>query len=91
VRLKQANRLSKAQSLACWDDSPILRKIDRALVNTEWEARFPIFEALFLPAGVSNHPPMVIKLADLPKSKGLTKKREVSIYYEVNGNDIFLY
>ena len=75
MRLKQANRLSKAQSLACWDDSPILRKFDRTLVNTEWEARFPGSEALFISAGVSDHSPMVIKLADLPQVKNLNQEK----------------
>lgn len=51
------------------EDSPILRKLDRALTNIEWGNTFPGSEALFLPAGVSDHSPMIIKLADMPRFK----------------------
>lgn len=49
------------------EEGPILRKLDRALVNAEWESRFTGSEANFLPAGVSDHSLMVIKLAELPQ------------------------
>lgn len=49
------------------DRDPILRKLDRVLVNTNWENFFPGSEAFFLPAGISDHSPMIVKLPDLPK------------------------
>lgn len=36
------------------DEDPIQKKLDRVLVNAEWEGTFPGFEARFLPAGVSD-------------------------------------
>lgn len=39
------------------EDDPILKKLDRALVNCSWEASFSGSEVSFLPAGVSaTHP-----------------------------------
>lgn len=46
---------------------PILKKLDRVLINSSWESLFAGSEASFLPAGISDHSPMVIKLSDLPK------------------------
>lgn len=49
------------------DEGPILRKIDRVLVNADWEGVFSGSEAQFLPSGVSDHSPMIIKLSSLPQ------------------------
>ena len=40
----------------------IMRKLDRVLVNEKWNMRFPLSEARFLPAGMSDHSPMVVKV-----------------------------
>lgn len=45
--------------------APILRKLDRALINMDWDISFPGSDVQFLPSGLSDHSPMVIKLADL--------------------------
>ena len=49
--------------------SPIWRKLDRVLVNPSWECIFPGSSARFLPSRISDHSPMVVKLAELPKRK----------------------
>ena len=40
----------------------IMRKLDRVLVNEKWNMHFPLSEARFLPAGTSDHSPMVVKV-----------------------------
>lgn len=44
------------------DQERIYTKIDRVLVNHTWRLNFPMVEALFLPAGGSDHSPMVIQM-----------------------------
>ena len=39
----------------------IMRKLDRVLVNEKWNLTFPLSEARFLPSGMSDHSPMVVK------------------------------
>lgn len=51
------------------EEGLIRRKLDRVLSNATWECKFPGSEARFLPAGVSDHSPTVIKLAELPGIK----------------------
>lgn len=51
------------------EEGPILRKLDRAIVNIEWENMFPGSVAHFLPAVISDHSPMVVKLAEMPRVK----------------------
>lgn len=51
------------------NERPILRKIDRVLVNADWEGVFSGSEAQFLPSGVSDHSPMIMRLSSLPRSK----------------------
>lgn len=51
------------------EEGPILRKLDRALVNSEWDSRFSGSEATFLPPGVSDHSPVVVKVAEMPRSR----------------------
>jgi len=41
----------------------IMRKLDRVLVNEKWNLTFPLSEASFLPSGMSDHSPMVVKVA----------------------------
>jgi len=40
----------------------ILRKLDRVLVNENWNLNFPLSEARFLPSGMSDHSPIVVKV-----------------------------
>ena len=37
-------------------------KLDSVLVNENWSLNFPLLEARFLPSGVSDHSPMVVKV-----------------------------
>jgi hypothetical protein len=39
-----------------------MRKLDRVLVNEKWNLKFPLLEARFLPSGMSDHSPMVVKV-----------------------------
>ncbi|XP_022849839.1 uncharacterized protein LOC111371920 [Olea europaea var. sylvestris] len=48
---------------------PTLKKLDRVLVNSKWEEEFSGSSATFLTAGVSDHSPMVVKVAELPRRK----------------------
>ncbi|XP_022876956.1 uncharacterized protein LOC111395190 [Olea europaea var. sylvestris] len=48
---------------------PTLKKLDCVLVNSMWEDKFHGSVAKFLTAGVSDHSPMVVKLAELPRRK----------------------
>ena len=48
-----------------WTDGIISRKIDRVLVNEKWISVFPLSEAEFLPAGLSDHSPMIVKILPL--------------------------
>jgi len=48
---------------------PILRKLDRALVNLKWESTFQASEAFFLPLEVSDHSPLVVRIADPPSRR----------------------
>lgn len=45
------------------------RKIDQVLVNTHWSSVFSYSEASFLPPGVSNHSPMIIKIMTPPMTR----------------------
>ena len=40
----------------------IMRKLDRVLVNEKWNLNFPLPEARFLPSGMSDHSPIVVKV-----------------------------
>jgi hypothetical protein len=40
-----------------------MRKLDRVLVNEKWNLTFPLSEARFLSSGMSDHSPMVVKVA----------------------------
>lgn len=51
------------------DEGPILRKLDRVLANIDWGNWFPRSEVHFLPAGVSDHLNMVVKLTELPRTR----------------------
>ncbi|XP_022855484.1 uncharacterized protein LOC111376735 [Olea europaea var. sylvestris] len=48
---------------------PTLEKLDRVLVNSKWEEKFSGSSATFRTAGVSDHSPMVVKVAELPRRK----------------------
>ncbi|KAL5861834.1 hypothetical protein ACOSQ4_003130 [Xanthoceras sorbifolium] len=48
---------------------PILRKLDRALVNLKWDISFRGLEAHFFPSSVFDHSPMVVKIVDLPQRR----------------------
>jgi hypothetical protein len=39
-----------------------MRKLDRVLVNEKWNLNFPLLEARFLPSGMSDHSPMMVKV-----------------------------
>lgn len=44
------------------DDQPILRKLDRVLVNHFWEKSFALADAKFVPPGISDHAAMVVRV-----------------------------
>ena len=46
----------------CSHNSPVFRKLDRVLVNTDWVTVFPFSGAHFLPRGLSDHSPAMITL-----------------------------
>jgi len=41
----------------------IMRKLDRVLVNEKWNLTFPLSEARFFLSSMSDHSPMVVKVA----------------------------
>jgi len=49
--------------------NPILKKLDRVLVNVNWNCVFSGLETCFLPFGISDHSLMLMKMASLPKRK----------------------
>lgn len=50
-------------------ESPITKKLDRALVNAQWFRNFPNSSATFLPHDFSDHSPCIVNLAcPLPSS-----------------------
>ncbi|KAB1220082.1 hypothetical protein CJ030_MR3G005569 [Morella rubra] len=51
------------------EEEPIMRKLDRVLVNKAWEDHFNLSEAIFLPPGLSDHSAMLIRLASLTKKR----------------------
>jgi hypothetical protein len=46
-----------------------LKKFDRDLVNVKWICDFTGLETCFLPFGISDHSPMLVKMASLLKRK----------------------
>jgi hypothetical protein len=44
-------------------------KLDRVLVNEKWNLNFPLSEARFLPSGMSDHSPMVVKVIGNDQNK----------------------
>jgi len=46
-----------------------LRKIDRALVNNEWNLRFSFSEASFLTPGISDRTPIMVKVLHPPRKR----------------------
>jgi hypothetical protein len=40
----------------------IMQKLDRVLVNKKWNLNFPLSKARFLPSGMLDHSPMVVKV-----------------------------
>jgi hypothetical protein len=45
-----------------YPENLIMRKLDRVLVNEKWNLNFPLSEARFLPTGMSDRSPMVVKV-----------------------------
>lgn len=48
-----------------WDcniANPVMRKLDHVVVNAEWIANFDLSSAEFLPRGLSDHNPAIVKL-----------------------------
>lgn len=58
----------------CRPEDPILRKLDRALVNPAWISQFPESLATFDPPGDSDHSPCLIALSSAPLSGKKTFK-----------------
>ncbi|CAK9166470.1 unnamed protein product [Ilex paraguariensis] len=48
--------------LYTWKSNNVARKLDRVLINEEWNVKFPYSEVEHLPLGVSDHCPSLIKL-----------------------------
>ena len=42
--------------------NPILRKLDRALINPRWTSCYPNAEAKFIQPGISDHSPVIVRL-----------------------------
>jgi endonuclease/exonuclease/phosphatase family metal-dependent hydrolase len=40
--------------------NPILAKLDRIFVSTEWELAFPLARVAALPKGISDHTPLLL-------------------------------
>jgi hypothetical protein len=49
--------------------SPWLKKLDQVLVNVKWNCEFTSSEKCYLPFGISDHSPMLVKVASLWKRK----------------------
>ncbi|KAJ4906982.1 Endonuclease/exonuclease/phosphatase protein [Raphanus sativus] len=52
----------------CRPEDPILRKLDRAVVNSAWRSQFPDSLATFDPPGDSDHSPCLITLSPVAHS-----------------------
>lgn len=50
-------------------NNPILKKLDRVLVNLKWNCELAGSEACFLSFGISNHSSMLVKIARMFKMK----------------------
>ncbi|CAL9247948.1 unnamed protein product, partial [Arabidopsis halleri] len=48
-------------------ENPIIRKLDRAIVNDEWLSTFPTSTAVFEPPGDSDHAPCIIMINNQPE------------------------
>lgn len=51
------------------EEALIWRKLDRVLINAQWDSLFPSSQASFLPPGLSDHSPMLVQVFDPPKIK----------------------
>ncbi|XP_039155725.1 uncharacterized protein LOC120287105 [Eucalyptus grandis] len=52
-----------------------LRKIDKVLTNSAWNSIFSFSEASFLPPGVSDHSPMMVRILPTPNTPRALKYR----------------
>ncbi|XP_074321237.1 uncharacterized protein LOC141657793 [Silene latifolia] len=51
------------------DTTRVWSKLDRALANSSWLSNFPTTHVTFLPAGVSDHSPVMVNVFDDPPVK----------------------
>jgi endonuclease/exonuclease/phosphatase family metal-dependent hydrolase len=42
--------------------NPVLAKLDRIFVSTEWERAFPLARVIALPKGISDHNPLLLTM-----------------------------
>jgi endonuclease/exonuclease/phosphatase family metal-dependent hydrolase len=49
--------------------NPTLEKLDRILVNSEWENLFPLTQARKLPRVMSDHNPLIVDTGEKPMIK----------------------
>lgn len=59
-------------------DPPILEKLDRLLTAKEWEDFFPLAMVKKLPRDLSDHNPLIILTGDVPPSKTIQFRFELS-------------
>jgi hypothetical protein len=50
--------------------------LDRVLVSTQWEAKYPLARVTNLPRGVSDHNPLLLNFGDKDKKKAYTFRFE---------------
>ena len=72
-----------------WDGNttvPVMRKLDRVLVNSDWLARYDLSLAEFLPRGLSDHNPAVVHL-------GITRdiiRKPFQLFKHILDHDLFM-
>lgn len=72
-----------------WDsnvNSPLLKKLDRVLINDTWMGAFPLSRAVFLPRGLSDHSPASV-LMGLSREK---LKKPFQVYQHILSAPTFL-
>jgi hypothetical protein len=64
-------------------EKPIMATLDRILITTHWEAKYPLAKTTILPRGVSDYNPMMITFGE--KSWGDLVFRFEKWWFEVEG------
>jgi hypothetical protein len=56
--------------------NPSMAALDRVLVSTQWEAKYPLARITNLPRGVSEHNPLLLNFGDKDKKRAYTFRFE---------------